>query len=324
LRGTAQTYFDKQSFTDARDSYQQLTRLCGEIQALDSARHKAADALKSWQNSATSATQADTGTTPAEPWIQAQPLAAQAQVKFDAADFADAQSLWEKAAQLANEEANRDIILYDTHFEAPAFHPGPLVGQDGWIKDGNPPNDAGQIVSADAAQCLSITGQGLKNVGFFKPISYDPLQSRHTKISVSADVLFKPGPNASKARFLFAFLVPNDADRHAFVSISPNTGGAERAEGAWGQNWGQPNHVVSAKTSDLKITGANASHNLRVDLDFTGRKAHFFLDGTEFGTTAFQPQSGAAFGYMSISMQSSDPIDSTLLIYGLNVKAISG
>src|SRR5579871_3936308 len=160
-----------------------------------------------------------------------------------------------------------------------------LAGQQGWQSELDYSTNAAQIVSYAAGKALEIFGPFVAEGSpdffdseFVQPLSnYDAVASGTPIVSVSADMWMNLGPTAGAAGYLYGFLVLNDENGNAYETI-----GIDQFGGVFGQNLAMPNQVVNATN-----TATNTFHVLRADLNFTNRQVTFYMDGTPFGSTAF-------------------------------------
>jgi len=211
---------------------------------------------------------------------------------------------------LTHGNVTRADTLYATGFEPP-FYTGALAGQDGWTSSDN----ASTIVTEGSNQLLKINGPDIPgSPGFYSGIyskffNLDPLSLGKPQISVNADVRLDLGPNAATTPWLYAFfLVRDPSGNAAFATLGIGKDGT-----VFGQNFNDltpnGNEVVVSPTS-----GAGAYHNLRMDLDFNTRQINFLMDGSGFGTLAFNNAATNTLGTIDFVLQSGSPIDSTLRV----------
>jgi hypothetical protein len=218
-------------------------------------------------------------------------------------------------------------VLYQTGFEAPGFASGTtgngnLAGQGGWQSALSYSQNAAQVVQDAAGQAVEIFGPWVAsnspsffNSDFTYSLSdYNPVAAGTPIVTVSADFWLSPGPTAAQASYVFAFLVLNDQDGNPFETVGIDGHGV-----VFGQNFASPNQVVAAPG-----TGTNTFHTLRADLDYTTRTVTFFMDAVPFGSMPFNPASGTLIGSVELVLQSSNPLDSSLLVDNVSVSAGAG
>lgn len=166
--------------------------------------------------------------------------------------------------------------LYSTGFEAPAFVPGALEGQNDWASD--PTTLAGATVQTavvqKGSQAAMITASALfpGTTWFFVPLNYTADEVIAPLVDISWDMLLTPATSKSggwgmeifdptyTARFGFAFV--SRLDDHLYVldlinqSFSHDTG-IVVTRGAW--------------------------FNLKARLDFASKTTQFYFNGAEAG-----------------------------------------
>ena len=209
-------------------------------------------------------------------------------------------------------ETRNPAIIYETDFGSSAFRPGNLAGQDGWFAEGGYSEGAARIVSFKNRQRMAISGTDIEQNGirysvcYIKPISYHP--ANMSDLDVSCNLQLNPGPASSNSKYFFVFITPCDGNGNHLMAI-----GLVAKGDIFAQNWAKPNIVVRANET------ATAPHNLRINLKLAEREAAVFVDGQEFGILAFNPNANPNLGAIHISIESGDPIDSTLFVNNLIV-----
>ncbi len=195
-----------------------------------------------------------------------------------------------------------------------------MVGQQNWQSGLTVSSNAAQIVSYTAGQALEIFGPFAASVGpnfydseFVQPLSnYDAVASGTPIVSVSADMWMNLGPAAGAADWLYGFLVLYDENGNLYEGI-----GIDQTGAVFGENF--VDQVANATG-----TATNTFHVLRADLNFTNRQVTFYLDGTAFGSVSFNTASGHLLGSVGLILQSSNPLDSILLLDNISVTAGTG
>ncbi len=99
MRLSANALFDHEIFDAAGDSFQQLIKICGDIQAADANRKQAALARDRAKAAEVSAEAQGASDDAADLWVKAQSLDAQAKSQFEDGDFSGARASWEQAAK---------------------------------------------------------------------------------------------------------------------------------------------------------------------------------------------------------------------------------
>jgi len=216
-----------------------------------------------------------------------------------------------------------ETILFQSGVDFPyPYYQAALVGQEGWESPLDYSLNAGQIVSYAAGQALEIFGPFVEsgasnfyNSDFDQPLSnYNPVTAGTPIVSVSADIWMNLGPTASQADWLFGFVILNDENGNAYAALGIDQNGI-----VLGENFASPDQVVVAANS-----ATNTFHVLRADYNFTSRQVTFFMDNVAMGSMPFNPSSGNLVGSVDVVLQSSNPIDSNLLLDNLSVTAGTG
>ncbi|HEX4120163.1 MAG TPA: hypothetical protein VH619_06085 [Verrucomicrobiae bacterium] len=203
-------------------------------------------------------------------------------------------------------------VLYESQPDFPDFVTGNLARQDGWLSASSYSTNAAQIVSYSAGHALEIFGPFVAESGtdfysgaFIHPLSnYDAVSAGTPIVSVSADMWMNLGPTAGYAGFLCGSFGLNDQNGNAYFLINIDKNG---------QVIGGPGVATN--------TATNTFHVLRADYNFATRTVTFYMDNSYFGSTPFSPYASNLVGSVEVSVDSSNPIDSNLLLDNLSVTA---
>jgi hypothetical protein len=208
-------------------------------------------------------------------------------------------------------------------FPAPYVVQEALAGQVGWTSALTYSTNAARIVTYNPmGQALELFGPFVQTAGagFYDSefthslTNYNPTAQGTPIVSVSADMWMSLGPTASQSPALSALLILNDQNGTPFESIGISNNGS-----VFGQNFNSPNQIVATTN-----TCTNTFHVLRADLNFTTRQVTFYMDGTAFGSLPFNPGSSTLLGSVGLALQSTNPVDSNVLLDNLGVNVGTG
>jgi tetratricopeptide (TPR) repeat protein len=129
MRLSANALFDHQIFDAAGDSYQQLIKICTNIQAADANRKLAARARDKAKAAEVSAEAQGAPDDAADLWLKSQSLDAQAKSLFDDGDFSAARAGWDQAAKTGEDAGVRATGVFQVR-EAKQQYETAIAGHD--------------------------------------------------------------------------------------------------------------------------------------------------------------------------------------------------